>query len=234
MMKKMAIFVEGETELCFVDCLLRKIADERKLQIILVKATGGTRSIRRLNVISDSGEDSDKDFYIQIVNSSTDNRVGSDIRDNYESLSKAGYSVIIGLRDVYPISQLDISKLRNSLQYRLKTNPITVLFILGVMEIESWFLAEHTHFPRIHPGLTSVRINLELGFDPSFDDVQMRAHPASDLDEIYALEGFAYKKKRSQVQRTIHALDYAEIYLAHRLKFSDIEKLMEEIDRFFD
>lgn len=233
-MKKMAIFVEGETELWFIDCLLRKIADERKLQIVLIKATGGTRSIRRLDIISDSGEGSDKRFYIQIINSSTDNRVGSDIRDNYESLSNAGYSVIIGLRDVYPISQLDIPKLRNSLQYRLKTEPITVLFILDVMEIEAWFLAEHTHFPRIHPDLTSARINLEMGFDPSCDDAQMRAHPAFDLDKIYAMEGFAYKKKRNQVQRTIDALDYAEIYLAHRLKFSDIKRLMEEVDRFFD
>lgn len=65
-------------------------------------------------------------------------------------------------------------------------------------------------------------------------EITMRVHPASDLDEIYALEGFAYKKKRSQVQRTIEALDYAEIYLAHRVKFPDINKLMEEIDRFLD
>lgn len=37
-MKKMAIFVEGETELCFINKLIREIANEKNLQIVLIKA----------------------------------------------------------------------------------------------------------------------------------------------------------------------------------------------------
>ena len=40
-MKKMAIYVEGETELRFIDRLLREIADEKNLQIVLERAFGG-------------------------------------------------------------------------------------------------------------------------------------------------------------------------------------------------
>ena len=81
------------------------------------------------------------------------------------------------------------------------------------MEIEAWFLAEHTHFQRIDPGLTIPRIIAEMGFDPSTDDMELRDHPAEDLDTIYRLVGQAYTKSRRRVQKTVDALDYAALYL---------------------
>jgi hypothetical protein len=233
-MKKMAIFVEGETELRFIDRLIREIANEKNLQIVLVKASGGgARIVRTYNVVYDSGGGSDKEFYIRIVNSGTDNRVGSDIRDNYEALMNAGFNVIIGVRDVYPLLLSDLPNLRTGLCYRLRTKSISVDFVLGVMEIEAWFLAEHTHFPRIHPRLSASRIAAIHGFDPSVDDMQLRDHPALDLHNVYSLEGLAYKKTGSQIQRTVEALDYAEMYLEHKAKFPDFEVFMRVIDQFF-
>jgi hypothetical protein len=232
-MKKMAIFVEGDTELCFVDRLLREIANSKKLQIVQLKGTGGARSLRRFNVVQDSGYSPGKEYYVQIVNSGTDNRVASDVRDSYKNLIQNGYSTIIGIRDLYPIQKTDLNRLRLGLQYKLQTKPVSVIFALGIMEIEAWFLAEHTHFSRIHQGLTCDRIASHMGFDPSNDDMQTRPHPAEDLHNIYSLEGFAYQKKRTQVQRTVDVLDYAEIYLPMRSKFPDISILMQEIDLFF-
>ena len=110
---------------------------------------------------------------------------------------------------------------------------MSVLFVLGVMEIEAWFLAEHTHFQRIHPDLEPNRINAKLGFNPSSDDMQMRTHPTEDLRNIYALENLAYNKTRNKVQRTIEVLDYADIYLSHRSKFPDVAMLMTKLDEFF-
>jgi len=233
-MKKMAIFVEGETELRFIDRLLREIANEKNLQIVLERASGGARSVRTYNVVADSGGGFEKNFYIRIVNSGTDNRVGSDIRENYEALANSGFSAIIGVRDVYPdFSLADLLNLRTGLRYQLRTKPISVDFVLGVMEIEAWFLAEHTHFPRIHPGLSASRIATVHGFDPRVDDMQMRAHPALDLHYAYSLEGFAYQKKGSQIQRTVEALDYAEMYLELKAKFPDFAVFMRVIDQFF-
>ena len=121
-MKKMAIFVDGETELRFIDRLLQEIADEKNLQIVLERAFGGgARIVRTYNVVADSGSGSEKNFYIRIINSGTDNRVGSDIRDNYEALMNADFSVIIGVRDVYPLLLSDLPGLRTGLLYRLKT-----------------------------------------------------------------------------------------------------------------
>ncbi|MEE3719384.1 hypothetical protein V2H45_21820 [Tumidithrix elongata RA019] len=233
-MKKMAIFVEGETELRFIDKIIREIANERNLQIVLVRASGGARSLREYEDIADSGSGADKNFYIRIINSGTDNRVGSDIRENYETLINAGFSVIIGVRDVYPDSSLaDLPKLRTGLRYRLQTKPVSVDFILGVMEIEAWFLAEHTHFTRIHPRLSAPRIAAVHGFDPSVDDMQLRPHPADDLHNAYSLEGLAYRKTASHIQRTVEALGYAEMYLEHKAKFPDFAVFIQVIDKFF-
>jgi hypothetical protein len=233
-MKKMAIFVEGETELRFIDRLIREIANEKNLQIVLVKASGGgARIVRTYNVVYDSGGGSDKEFYIRIVNSGTDNRVGSDIRDNYEALMNAGFNVIIGVRDVYPLLLSDLPNLRTGLCYRLRTKPISVDFVLGVMEIEAWFLAEHTHFPRIHPRLSASRIAAIHGFNPIVDDMQLRDHPALDLHNAYSLEGLAYQKAGSQIERTVEALDYAEMYLEHKTKFPDFAVFTRVIDQFF-
>ncbi len=233
-MKKMAIYVEGETELRFIHRLLREIADEKNLQIVLGRAFGGgTRIGRTYNIVADSGSGADKTFYIRIVNSGTDNRVGSDIRDNYEALINLGFSAIIGVRDVYPLLLENLPSLRTGLRYRLRTKPISVDFVLGVMEIEAWFLAEHTHFPRIHPRLSASRIAAMHGFDPSVDDMQLRTNPALDLHNAYSLEGLAYQKKGSQVQRTVEALDYADMYLEHKTKFPDFAVFMRVIDQFF-
>lgn len=231
-MRKMAIFVEGQTELYFMDRLLKEIVSERNLQLVLMKARGGNQSIRAFNIVQNNNVGLDKDFYIQIVDSGADNAVASDIRDNYQNLIQRGFTSIIGLRDVYPISRGDIPKLRRGLQSNFPVTPITVLLILGVMEVEAWFLAEHSHFERVHPNLTVQRINLELGFDPSCQDMQMRPQPASDLHNIYALEGRAYKKNRQQVQRVVNSLDYAMIYLSHPSKFLDVSQLMTAIDNF--
>jgi hypothetical protein len=51
-MKKMAIFVEGLTELKFIDRLLREIITERHLQIAHARASGGARGSRRVMSIS--------------------------------------------------------------------------------------------------------------------------------------------------------------------------------------
>jgi hypothetical protein len=131
------------------------------------------------------------------------------------------------------VSLTDLPNLRTGLRYRLRTKPISVDFVLGVMEIEAWFLAEHTHFSRIHPRLSVSRIAAIHGFDPSVEDMQLRDHPALDLDTVYSLEGLAYKKTGGQIQRTVGALDYAEMYLEHKAKFPDFEVFMRVIDQFF-
>jgi hypothetical protein len=160
--------------------------------------------------------------------------VGSDVRDYYDQLVKAGFLGIIAIRDVYPDhTAADIPTLRRSLRHGLHTKPINPLFVLGIMEIEAWFLAEHSHFPKIHAGLTLARIVADKGFDPSTEDMQARRCPHEDLHAIYQLEGKAYRKKKRSIQRTVERLDYNCVYFELVEKFPDLQSLTANLDDFF-
>ena len=175
-----------------------------------------------------------KDYSVIILNSGSDSRVASDIRERYESLVNAGYSQIVGIRDVRPeVSVNEIPRLRRGLRYRLKTKPVDPLFVLSVMETEAWFLAEFTHFLCIHEHLTISRIVQAFGFDPETEDMQLRPEPAKDLSNIYGLEGHAYTKRSNNIQRTIDALDYCRIYLEHGDRFSDLGSFITLLEDFF-
>lgn len=233
-MKKMAIFVEGQTERIFAERLLSEIASSNGLQVTSYVASGGGRSgLRTLTQIKVSGPAIGFNHFVMIVDCGTDNRVRSDIGDHYDGLVAQGFSSIIGIRDLYPDFKFaDIAKVRTGLNFLLKTNPIQVLFALGIMEIESWFIAEHTHFQRLSPALTVQLISANLGFDADADDLQLRPNPAVDLHNAYHLVGFVYNKSRRTVERTVGLLDYARLYIETRDRFPDLQALVENIDDF--
>ncbi len=232
-MKKIAVFVEGQTEQFFIEQLLEQVAGRKSIAIEKRQAYGGQTTRRKLKLIQATATNSDHKYYAQIVDCGGDNRVKSDVVDNYEGLVKQGFEAIIAVRDVYPeFTDAEIPKLRNGLHYRVKTNPVEVTFILGVMEIETWFISEATHFERMDTSLTVPRIRTELGFDPSADDIQLRACPAEDLHKIYGLAGLAYNKSRNNIQRTVNFLDYASIYMELGSRIPDLGLLNKAIDQF--
>jgi hypothetical protein len=148
------------------------------------------------------------------------------------SLAVQGFSQIIAIRDVYPQSALDIPTIRGDFAtFAPKAAPIPQL-ILGIMEIEAWFIAEHTHFERMHASLTAAAVNAKLGYDPSTHDVQTIPTPAGDLRSAYSLAGLGYSKTRTQVERTVSHLDYAFAYLSIRTRIPDFDILVACIDRF--
>ena len=233
-MKKLAIFVEGQTERVFIERLLVEVIGRRHLRVAnYVAAGGGPSGSRALNLIQVIDPTSDARFLAMIVDCGSDSRVRSDIGDRYDTLVAAGYSTIIGIRDVYPdVTYADIQKLRTGLQLGLKQAPIKVLFVLGVMEIESWFLSEFTHFPRLDPKLTPTVIFHRLGFNPQTDDMQLRRHPASDLNDAYHIVGRAYDKSKKRIEKTVDLLDYAHLYLGMNGRLPDLDALNASLDQF--
>lgn len=232
-MKKMAVFVEGQTEQIFVEKLIEEVAGKKHLSIETRQARGGTGHKRTMKLIAVRASASDQRFFASIVNSGSDNRVKSDIVEQYEKLTEAGFRFIVGIRDVFPeFSYAEVPRLRTGLLYRVKTSPVQVVFVLGVMEVETWFITEYSHFPRMHKGLTIELIRTSLGFDPSVDDVQLRNHPSADLDAAYRLVGERYSKNRSSVRRTVNILDYERLYLELPSRNPDFQSLIETINDF--
>lgn len=114
----------------------------------------------------------------------------------------------------------------------IPSEPIQVTIVLGVREIECWFLAEHTHFPRIHARLTVAAIKSAFGFDVASDDMQVRQKPSTDLHQIYRLAGLEYNKSRVVLQATVAALGYDQLYLEVTKRVPDLATLAQAIDKF--
>lgn len=151
-------------------------------------------------------------IHVLVANCCADNQVKSQISDQYRSLQSAGYSLIIGLRDVYPLGHADIPKLEANLNIGLPTGIPAIRMHLAILEIEAWFLEELTHFERIDPNLT-----LPIVIANGFDYLNVRAadlpNPAMTLDGIYRVVGKRYKKITRHIQRTVGALSYDEMYI---------------------
>jgi len=225
-MRKLAIFVEGQTEQIFVENLLREIVEKNHISIE-VKKISGRKKHRVSNPIVKDQVTIETRFYVLIYDSSGDTQVVSDIRDQCESLSSNGYERIIGLRDVYCKSIADKTSLDEYIAYKLSlerglhyslstvimTDPIPMNIVLAVMEIESWFLSEWNHFPKIDAKLTLDKIQTDLGFNPKTDNMETRLHPSSDIDKIYRLVGSSYDKNKDQINSIVSKLDYEFLYL---------------------
>ena len=231
-MKRLAVFVEGQTEQLFAESLIREIAGQANIRFELRSIRGGAKARRQTRLLQSIPDDAGEEYYVLIVDCGGDETVVSRIREEYDNLVAQGYEAIIGIRDVYPLLREDIPILARRIPLNVKTKPIRVVFVLAVMEVEAWFLAESTHFERIDPALTVALISASLGFDPSAEDMEQRPSPAGDLHEAYQLVGLAYSKRRANVQRTVGVLDYARLYLEMPTRYPSLETLVSALDRF--
>lgn len=229
-MHKLAIFVEGHSELLFVRRLLQEVAGKNNVAIQSQQIFGGRSVPRRAIIIHAAQFAGNERYYILITNCGGDHQVAARIKEDHAKLSASGYTKIIGVRDVRPdFSILDIPRLERGLRLGVRADLISVDFVLSVMEIEAWFLSEATHFARIHPSLTVELIKNSLGFDPSADDMSSRPAPAKDLGDCYQLVGHSYRKGSAV---TSDALDYAECYLTLPPRIPYLRKLVDSLDNF--
>jgi len=231
-MDKMAIFVEGQTEQQFAEQLVYDIAGRHRVHIDTMHGYGGAKCPRQFLAVTASRPSPKKEYYVLIYDSGTDSRVLPDIIEQHAGLISQGYREIIAIRDVYPLDATQIPTIRSDFLRFTPTWPVTPLLVMAIMEIESWFIAEHTHFSRLHPSLTAAVVNAALGYDPSVHDVQLIPHPSRDLRNAYAQAHLGYNKSRAHVQRTVQVLDYASFYLHLTTRLPDLQSLVRCIDRF--
>ena len=205
MPKKLAVFVEGFTEQEFTIQLIVELVGKHNVSFEIHRQDNGYLSLVELrNQLTPA-------VHVLVANCCTDNQVKSQIADQYLSLQSAGYSLIIGLRDVYPLGHADIPKLEANLNIGLPAGTPAIHMHLAILEIEAWFLEELTHFERIDPNLTLPTV-IANGFDYPNVRAAYLLNPATTLDNIYRSVGKRYKKKTRQIQRTVKSLSYEDMY----------------------
>lgn len=229
-MNRLAIFVEGNTEVIFVKKIIEEIAGRNKIYVEQGTIRGGATAPRSLTIKA-SNSINNNEYYVLILDCGNDKLVKTRILEEHENFTQKGYSKIIGLRDVRPdFTYSDIPKLEMALQKYVKTKFIPVEFVLSVMEIEAWFLAETSHFQKVSPNITLELIKSTLGFDPENDDMGKRPTPTQDLDNCYRIGEKSYSKRA--VSSTINKLDYALMYLHFGNKDKYFKRLVKSIDAF--
>lgn len=222
-MKKLAIFVEGHTEMELTVSLLEAICGRNGVSVKVLMQHQGSLQFMEMR-----GTDQAPTFAL-VANCACDGQVKTQIRDRYADLVRAGYSRIIGLRDVFPHAPSDIQKIEQMQMYGMPTQPIPIDMHLAIMEVESWFLDELTHFQRINPSLTVQRITA-AGFDLVNRNGSSWDHPAGTLDMIYKLEGHRYRKKISHIKRTIKSIDMDEFYITSRARSPSLSGFLLSIE----
>ncbi|MGF1572343.1 MAG: DUF4276 family protein [Sumerlaeia bacterium] len=234
MTKKLAVFVEGQTEQIFMQRLLREIVGQKNIAIDSLKFIGsGPARLRRVT----GNTPANVPFYAQICDCHGGGEmttVVSDIRDHYQGLVQEGFSLVLGLRDVYPVPMSRMEKLREGITSVLPHGKVPVRMIFAVREMEAWFIVEDRHYLQIHPGLTPRKINKELHINVSTIHAESIHHPAELLNKIYRLKTKGYQKSRFGVQRTIDALNFD--YLVHEVpkRAATLGELCQSLQDFFE
>jgi len=228
-MKKIALFVEGQTEQIFAEKLIREIIGRHGFSIESYKFLGGKDIAKNPFWLTTQNANGNSEFYFVIYDCGGDGRVQSDIRERLDSLREESFSLIIGIRDVFP--ETDIERLKHYLYFGIHaTSDISVKIVLAINEIEAWFLAEETHYPRISRKLSLETANEIAGIDVSKDDTKIIPHPSDTLKQIYIRGGTTYDKSKEKVQRTIDALDYKNLNSNVRNRNDSLNELLTCLD----
>jgi len=232
-MSKFAVFVEGFTEQEFTIRLLTELAKNIGIVLEIQKQHQGTLSFVELRT-SHINVQHTNPVYVLIVNCCTDTQVKQQIKDNYAWLSNQGYSLIVGLYDIYPLQHHEIQNVMDALPLGLPTGVIPIELHLAILETEAWFLEELTHFSRISKSITTKEI-VANGFDYSSYPAYTLTHPAQTLDKIYKSAGFSYtdkkgKKSGKRIRRTVDALSFSELYGNTRHKAPSLDQFIISLE----
>lgn len=206
-MIKIAFFVEGQTERIFVEKLLCEYLTYPKYTIEIVKFMGD----RSINIITKRNISPEIKYYFLIYDVGGGEKVVSTLLERAEKMINQGkYYRLFALRDLHPEERENKEKIINLVnnEFNEKSFRNHLRFILAIMEIEAWFLADYNLFYRINNILKPNYIKSKLNIDLIKDDPELYESPAVKVGKILSLVGMKYKKKKKQIYKICHNVDY--------------------------
>lgn len=233
-MTKTVIFVEGQTELIFIRELLLKVFDFQNI------------SLKCFNLVTDSNlspaeytfSNAEAEYFFQIVNVGNDKSVLTNILRREQYIWKAGFSRIIGLRDMYSMEYRELVKnhaIDEALNqkfikgHRAQIKSENIYFSFAIMEVEAWLLGLRKSFARMDQQLTPEFIEKHLGFNlEAVNPEKEFFHPAGEIEAIFKLAGKNYSKSKGDISAIVSFIkkeDYIE--LLHSDKCNSFKEFYE-------
>lgn len=224
-MFKIAIFVEGQTELIFVREMLLKIFNWEKLALRCF-------NLPRDHAFQDApyhyGEEESAIYAFYLYNTQTDARVLSAILHHEELLWNGNFHLIFGLRDMFSerykkdvqtgtidlsIHERFITGHRQTIADHAK-QPDKIFFFFAIMEIEAWILGLRADLTHLDARLTNLYIQEQLGFDlAKIDPETYFFHPTTKgLKAIHQLVELDYDKHEQEINRLLSPISADDFY----------------------
>lgn len=222
----MAIFVEGQTEIIFVSRLLHELAGQENVRIIEEKKERGRY------LVDEKFSPNNEKYELLVVNCGNDEEVLSSIIERYTQLVDAGFSLIVGLRDLYPKSLVEYDRLTAGINSMLPIGPSPCFVVVAKAEVESWFVQEQLHYPIVDQTLSRANIINQIGCDIDVDLAECLAKPSAKLNEIYMIAGKRYRKRWGQVSNIVYSLDMENLYLDRRGMLTSFDAFVALIEGF--
>lgn len=216
-MKKIAIFVEGQSELIFVREYLLKQFEYQHIDL-------ECRNLFRDEKIQSADYDfpnAEAEVHFQIINVGSDANVLQRILKREQLLWNAGYERIIGLRDMYSSDYIQAMKQPREIKPELNnkfidgTNktleqkaikPQNIKFHFAIMELEAWFLGIPKLWER--KGINNQSIKERLEFDLlEIDPETTFLHPAETIKDILKIINEPYRKQASEVESLVSYIE---------------------------
>lgn len=217
---RVAIYVEGITEASFVYQLI----GERyqwdwtmvRIECLNLDPQDAANDLRNI------GLDTSPDYYL-IYDSCSDTAVVSDIRDRFQSHKEEGFDKVVGLRDIYSESYIEL--------YGRQLNPQSIAVFIkdiqepfgeldnsglirvrfAVMEIEAWMLALSGVFKKIDQRLDANGLLTMAGIDINNDPQTTYFHPFAKIEDIFRSIGKNYSKHWREIKTFVFKVKQADI-----------------------
>lgn len=227
--RKVALFVEGLAELVFVREFLLKWYDwdTSKVGLNCYTLNAGNEHYAPY-----PHGTVDSENYYQIFNVGNDNSVLSVMIERADRLQKAGYTLVVGLRDMFnkvyhqktfdknnqrvidpELNERFVQSAEDTIEVAAKHIDLRLHY--AIMEVEAWIL-----------GMPSYMEQLQDITDPETEIY----HPAAKLAELRSLEGLTYNKHREEINNIVGNLT-KDNYLAllHSGRCQSFRKFVETL-----
>lgn len=207
-MIKIAFFVEGQTERIFTEKLLSEYLTYPKYTIEVKKLLGE----KSINIITKRNVSPEIKYDFLIYDVGGGEKVISALLERAEKMiNQSKYYRLLALRDLHPEKRENKEKIINLVndKFNEKSFKNHLGFVLAIMEVESWFLADYNLFYRIDNTLSPNYIKNKLNIDLIKDDPELYESPAVKVGKILSLVNIKYKKREKQSYKICHNIDYA-------------------------
>ena len=183
-MRKICVFVEGQTEQIFVREFLLKWFEYSHLSLECHQIIGSQTITAEYDYINPEA-----DYHYQIVNVGNDNRVLSWLLDRVDGLKREGYELIVGLRDMY------------GQYYRKKSSVIDLDLNKQIISAAYEEIQERLQKNAAMVSISEDDLNNIYNIE---DDVEQTIyHPADTLNKVFNIVGSTYEKHKSDANSIV-------------------------------